>query len=99
LVRRASAASDTSGTHKSRITAGVHNNDIVTRVPPVFMGYRHCGDEIYFDRYGRIRKQKGHLAEPRPLARAAKGLPEMANRPAHGPQHWPVRAALDGGGK
>lgn len=37
----------------------VHNNDIVTRVPPVFMGYRHCGDEIYFDRYGRIRKLKG----------------------------------------
>ncbi len=37
----------------------VHNNDIVTRVPPVFMGYRHCGDEIYFDRYGRIRKLTG----------------------------------------
>lgn len=37
----------------------VHNNDIVTRVPPVFMGYRHCGDEIYFDRYGRIKKLTG----------------------------------------
>lgn len=37
----------------------VHNNDIVTRVPPVFMGYRHCGDEIYFDRCGRIRKLTG----------------------------------------
>ena len=37
----------------------VHNNDIVTRVPPVFMGYRHCGDELYFDRYGRIRKLTG----------------------------------------
>jgi triacylglycerol lipase len=37
----------------------VHNNDIVTRVPPVFMGYRHCGSEIYFDRYGRIRKLTG----------------------------------------
>jgi len=37
----------------------VHNNDIVTRVPPVFMGYRHCGNEIYFDRHGRIRKLRG----------------------------------------
>jgi triacylglycerol lipase len=37
----------------------VHNNDIVTRVPPVFMGYRHCGNELYFDRQGRIRKLTG----------------------------------------
>jgi triacylglycerol lipase len=37
----------------------VHNNDIVTRVPPVFMGYRHCGHEVYFDRHGRIRKLTG----------------------------------------
>jgi triacylglycerol lipase len=37
----------------------VHNNDVVTRVPPVFMGYRHCGNEIYLDRYGRIRKLTG----------------------------------------
>jgi triacylglycerol lipase len=37
----------------------VHNNDIVTRVPPVFMGYRHCGDELYFDRNGRLRKLTG----------------------------------------
>jgi triacylglycerol lipase len=37
----------------------VHNNDIVTRVPPVLMGYRHCGNELYFDRYGRIRKLTG----------------------------------------
>jgi hypothetical protein len=32
---------------------------VVTRVPPVFMGYRHCGNEIYLDRYGRIRKLTG----------------------------------------
>jgi triacylglycerol lipase len=37
----------------------VHNNDVVTRVPPVWMGYRHCGNEIYLDRYGRIRKLTG----------------------------------------
>jgi triacylglycerol lipase len=37
----------------------VHNNDVVTRVPPVFLGYRHCGDELYFDRYGRLRKLTG----------------------------------------
>jgi triacylglycerol lipase len=37
----------------------VHNNDVVTRVPPFFLGYRHCGNEIYLDRYGRIRKLTG----------------------------------------
>ena len=35
----------------------VNNNDIVTRVPPVFLGYRHCGKEVYIDRNGNI----GHL--------------------------------------
>jgi triacylglycerol lipase len=39
----------------------VHNNDVVTRVPPVWMGYRHGGNEIYLDRYGRIRKLTGVL--------------------------------------
>ena len=39
----------------------VHNNDIVTRVPPVWMGYRHGGNEIYRDRFGKIRKLTGLL--------------------------------------
>jgi triacylglycerol lipase len=37
----------------------VHNNDVVTRVPPMWMGYRHCGNEVYLDRFGRIRKLTG----------------------------------------
>jgi triacylglycerol lipase len=37
----------------------VHNNDIVTRVPPAWLGYRHGGKEIYLDRAGRIRKLTG----------------------------------------
>ncbi len=37
----------------------VHNNDVVTRVPPIWMGYRHAGNEIYLDRFGRIRKLTG----------------------------------------
>lgn len=37
----------------------VHNNDVVTRVPPAWMGYRHGGNEIYLDRFGRIRKLRG----------------------------------------
>jgi triacylglycerol lipase len=37
----------------------VHNNDIVTRVPPIWLGYRHCGNEIYLDRKGRISKLTG----------------------------------------
>jgi len=28
-------------------------------VPPVWMGYRHCGNEVYLDRFGRIRKLTG----------------------------------------
>lgn len=36
----------------------VNNNDIVTRVPPVWFGYRHCGSEIYLDRGGQIRKSR-----------------------------------------
>jgi triacylglycerol lipase len=39
----------------------VHNNDVVTRVPPPWMGYRHGGEEIYLDRFGRIRKITGVL--------------------------------------
>lgn len=34
----------------------VNNNDIVTRVPPTWFGYRHAGREVYFDRNGRIAK-------------------------------------------
>ena len=37
----------------------VHNNDIVTRVPPPWMGYRHGGEEVYLDRHGRIRRLRG----------------------------------------
>jgi triacylglycerol lipase len=37
----------------------VHNNDVVTRVPPAWWGYRHCGNEIYLDRNGQIRNLTG----------------------------------------
>lgn len=39
----------------------VHNNDVVTRVPPAWMGYRHCGEEVYLDRFGKIRELSGIL--------------------------------------
>ena len=32
----------------------VNNNDIVPRVPPRWLGYRHMGQEIYINRKGRI---------------------------------------------
>jgi triacylglycerol lipase len=32
----------------------VNNNDIVTRVPPAWFGYRHCGSEVYMNRDGKI---------------------------------------------
>lgn len=34
----------------------VNNNDIVCRVPPVWLGYAHCGRELYFNAFGRLRK-------------------------------------------
>lgn len=34
----------------------VNNNDIVTRVPPAWFGYRHNGHEVYLDRNGKIGK-------------------------------------------
>lgn len=37
----------------------VQNNDIVTRVPPTWLGYRHGGNEIYIDRNGRIKRLTG----------------------------------------
>lgn len=37
----------------------VNNNDVVTRVPPTWMGYRHGGREIYLDSTGRVRVVEG----------------------------------------
>ncbi|MEZ6078647.1 MAG: lipase family protein [Pirellulaceae bacterium] len=34
----------------------VNNNDIVARVPPPWLGYSHCGREMYFNAFGRFRK-------------------------------------------
>ena len=42
----------------------VHNNDVVTRVPPAWMGYRHSGTEVYLNRNGDI-KNYGHLMKRR----------------------------------
>jgi triacylglycerol lipase len=36
----------------------VNNNDIVARVPPPWMGYRHGGHELYFNAFGRLRKYR-----------------------------------------
>ncbi len=37
----------------------VNNNDIVTRVPPAWLGYRHSGTEMYLDHMGRLKDIKG----------------------------------------
>ena len=34
----------------------VNNNDIVTRVPPSWLGYRHTGQEMYFNARGKLRQ-------------------------------------------
>jgi triacylglycerol lipase len=37
----------------------VNNNDVVTRVPPTWLGYRHSGKEIYLNNVGAIQDIKG----------------------------------------
>lgn len=37
----------------------VNNNDIVTRLPPAFLGFCHAGQEIYLDHQGRVRRLGG----------------------------------------
>jgi triacylglycerol lipase len=37
----------------------VNNNDIVTRVPPTWLGYHHGGQEMYIDCKGRVRMVEG----------------------------------------
>lgn len=34
----------------------VNNNDIVPRIPPTWMGYRHTGRRIYINTYGKVRR-------------------------------------------
>jgi len=34
----------------------VNNNDIVTRTPPVWLGYRHAGKEMYLDAHGKLKE-------------------------------------------
>ncbi len=39
----------------------VNNNDIVPRVPPRWLGYRHTGQELYLDRNGKLNNIHGLL--------------------------------------
>lgn len=38
------------------LTRWVNNNDIVPRIPPTWLGYRHTGSRIYINTYGNVRK-------------------------------------------
>ncbi|MDJ0954066.1 MAG: lipase family protein [Acidimicrobiia bacterium] len=38
------------------LTRWVNNNDIVPRVPPTWMGYRHTGRRMYINTYGKVRR-------------------------------------------
>jgi triacylglycerol lipase len=37
----------------------VNNNDVVPRVPPAWLGFRHKGQEVYLNAYGKIRRITG----------------------------------------
>ena len=41
---------------KTRHWRFVNNNDVVTRVPLALMGYKHHGQLVYINHYGKIRK-------------------------------------------
>ena len=55
-------------------TRWVNNNDIVTRVPPPWMGYRHAGREMYLDNAGQIRELAGWKRTRDRLRGFIKGL-------------------------
>lgn len=38
------------------LTRWVNNNDIVPRVPPTWLGYRHTGRRFYINTYGKVRR-------------------------------------------
>ena len=69
----------------------VHNNDIVTRVPPPWMGYRHGGDEVYLDRNGRIRRLTGILRSRDRWRGLLARADAVAARSIRRPQHPPLR--------
>jgi triacylglycerol lipase len=52
----------------------VNNNDIVTRVPPAWLGYRHAGREMYIDSRGRVRDVEGWRRVVDRLRGFARGL-------------------------
>jgi len=52
----------------------VNNNDIVSRSPPAFFGYRHVGEEHYIDRHLGINETKGFKRTLDGLADFFKGI-------------------------
>ena len=71
----------------------VHNNDVVTRVPPPWMGYRHCGQEMYLDRFGRIRDLTGVWRSRDRWRGLLSRVLAVADRLAGRPQHQALRPA------
>lgn len=38
------------------LTRWVNNNDLVPRIPPTWLGYRHTGRRLYINTYGKVRR-------------------------------------------
>ena len=56
----------------------VNNNDIVPRMPPTFMGFRHTGQEVYLNSKGRIARVRGWHKFQRPHSRSAFRFARLA---------------------
>lgn len=52
----------------------VNNNDLVTRLPPRWLGYWHAGEEVYFNRNDRIQKISGLRRSRDRMRGAIRGL-------------------------
>ena len=78
----------------------VNNNDIVTRVPPVWMGYQHSGHEVYFNRHGEI-KQYNYFMKRRDRWRGFLGelrlrkIDHLGDHSIHKYCEYLVRAVVD----
>lgn len=55
----------------------VNNNDIVTRVPPVWLSYKHSGNEMYINRLGQLKVLKGWQKASDRLQGFIKGLSQF----------------------
>jgi triacylglycerol lipase len=69
----------------------VNNNDIVTRVPPAWLGFRHKGQEVYLNAYGKVRRLTAACATANSTTSPTTQSADTSNTFA---ARWKKRSAL-----